>query len=144
MLNKTIITPFQPAHDVVISSGAVALSSDLTNYMIGQTVDVNHLIPRGRSGNYIFPADLQMSMLIASYELLVDPKLFKQVDNLAVKQTQWTTHCDLDQQVEFRYTIVKYEPVLGCVNVWWLGQMLDFESKNVLCSYRRCQRWYLQ
>jgi len=144
MLNKTIITPYQPAHEIVITSGAMPLSADLAKHMIDADLDRNHMIPRGRTGSYIFPADLQMDMLLASYDLLVDPKLFKSDNNLAVKQTQWITHCDLDQQIEFRYTITRYEPVLGCVNVWWLGEMVDFESKNVLCSYQRCQRWYIQ
>lgn len=142
MLTQTTITPYQSASEINISSGPIPLSKELAQELIGLSLDTNHMIPRGRSGKYIFPAKAQMDVLIAAYNKMISFSMFKAIDDLFIGKLNWVTHADLDQQVILRHTIERYEPVLGCVNVWWRIEMLDADSQSVLCSYQRRQRWY--
>jgi hypothetical protein len=141
MLIKQDITPYHKAVEVRVES-QVTLSRKLTQDVLGVELNSQQLIPQGKSGLLVYPADNQMTLLIKSFDRMVNFTLFKQVDEIRIDQMHWDRHANLDQAVTLVYTIDMYQPALSCVNVWWRGQMLDTNSQQLLCSYRRCQRWY--
>jgi hypothetical protein len=141
MLTQTTITPYQDLEHLVVEC-SLTLDQAVTQDLLGETLDTSKLIPRGRSGQLVYPGDDQMQILIRAYDRMITPTLFKQIDDLAIRRLNWHSNVALDQEITIRYSFERYEHALGCRNVWWLGEMIDTASGSVLCSYHRCQRWY--
>ena len=142
MLTKTTLTPYQPNGQLEVVSPAITLDQELTVEILGTPFDESKAMPDGRSGKLVYPAQTQMDLVINSFDHLIDFSMFKDITTTRIHRFHWDRHARVGEQIKLQYRIVRYESLLGCINVWWSGEMIDAETNSVLCSYQRCQRWY--
>ena len=139
MFTKTTITQFMDlGQGFAIETPQFVLSADLAREQWSIELNTQHMIMS--NGKWLIPEALQMQMVKDSYPQLIDYKFWRANDELAVRNFQWINHAYLDQPHIIRYSIELWQPVLGCINVWWQGQLIN--EQGPVCSLRRCQRWY--
>lgn len=141
MFPTTTISAFSNNANLLIETEDFVLTEQALAHF-GITVDRRHMPQDGRSGRSILAGQVEMEFLQKAWDVLIDFQHFKQLDDLMRRRYMWHGHVCLDQKVKIRLDMVRYEPALGCVNVWWDCSLVDADTNSVLCSYQRCQRWY--
>jgi hypothetical protein len=143
MFPTTIISAFSNNVNRLVETEPFILTEEvLAEFDI--TVSRRHMPQEGRTGRSILVGKVEMEFLQKAWDVLINFQHFKQLDDLARRHYQWHGHVTLDQSIKIRLDMVRYEPAIGCINVWWDCSLVDADSGNVLCSYQRCQRWYTE
>jgi len=143
MFPTTIISAFSNnANRLVETEPFVLTEAALAEF--GIEVNRRHMPQDGRTGRSVLVGQVEMDFLQKAWDVLLEFQHFKQMDDLMRRRYQWHGHVCLDQTVKIRLDMVRYEPALGCVNVWWDCSLVDADTDSVLCSYQRCQRWYTE
>ena len=141
MFTTTIISGFNNNANLLIETPAFVLSEEALAEL-GISVNSKNLPQDSRTGRLILQGGTEMQALQAAWNKLVSFSHFKEVHELMLRQYNWSGHAMLDQEVVIRLDMARFEPGLGCFNVWWDCSLVDAVTQNVLCSYQRCQRWY--
>jgi hypothetical protein len=143
MFTTTIISAFNNNANLLIQSDPFPLSEEVLG-SLGITINSKNLPSDSRTGKLIIQGVTEMAVLQATWPQLISFAHFKDIHELQLRRYHWAGHAMLDQMVYVRFDASRYEPALGCFNVWWDCSLVDAGSHNVLCSYQRCQRWYTE